>query len=161
MSADSKIALSARSQNWLPILELSVQEVFDIMLDCTVQPAATSERPARGEFTAMVGLAGSLCGILTLGCGSQAATRIATRMLGPEIANSKDQVCDALGELCNMVAGNFKNKLAGLDGQCILSVPTVVSGGEYSFHSLADGESLEAVLLFEGAPLVVRLELHS
>jgi hypothetical protein len=59
-----------------------------------------------------------------------------------------------------MIAGNFKNKLAGTDGRCMLSVPTVISGGEYSFHSLAEGTSLEAVLLFEGAPIAVRLQLE-
>jgi chemotaxis protein CheX len=161
MSADSSIAVRSHQENWLPILELSVQEVFEIMLGCRVEPAAESEHPANGEFTAMVGLAGALCGILTFACGSQAASQIAKRMLGPEIANSEAQVWDALGEICNMIAGNFKNKLAGMDGRCMLSVPTVVTGGEYSFHSLADGGSLETIMLFEGAPLVIRLELHS
>lgn len=161
MSADSSIAVHPHPENWLPILELSVQEVFEIMLGCRVEPVANSEQPANGEFTAMVGLAGALCGILTFCCGSQAASQIAKRMLGPEIANSEGQVWDALGEICNMIAGNFKNKLAGMDGRCMLSVPTVVTGGEYSFHSLADGASLQTVLLFEGAPVVIRLELHS
>jgi chemotaxis protein CheX len=161
MNAESPLAVRPHPESWLPILELSVQEVFEIMLGCRLEPAVNSELPKNGEFTAMVGLAGALCGILTISCGSQAASQIATRMLGPEIANSEGQVWDALGEICNMIAGNFKNKLAGMDGRCMLSVPTVVTGGEYSFHSLADGEALETVLLFDGAPLVVRLELHS
>jgi hypothetical protein len=37
----------------------------------------------------------------------------------------------------------------------------VISGGEYSFHSLAEGTSVETVLLFEGAPIAVRLQLES
>ncbi|MFY9561134.1 MAG: chemotaxis protein CheX [Terriglobales bacterium] len=161
MNADSPIAVRPRSENWLPILELAVQEVFEIMVGCRLQPAAKSEHPANAEFTAMIGLAGALCGVLTFRCGSQAAGQIAARMLGTEIASSEGQVWDALGEICNMIAGNFKNKLAGMDGHCMLSVPTVVTGGQYSFHSLADGDSLETILLFEGLPVVVRLELHS
>jgi len=161
MNAEPTTALHLHPENWLPILELSVQEVFEIMLGCRLQPANVEEHSKTGEFTAMVGLAGALCGILTVCCGSEAAKLIATRMLGPEIASSEGQVWDALGEICNMIAGNFKNKLAGMDGRCMLSVPTVVTGGEYSFHSLADGDAMSTVLLFEGQPVIIRLELHS
>lgn len=108
----------------------------------------------------MIGLAGSLCGVLTVCCGAQTAKQLAKCMLG-DIVTSEDQVADALGEICNMVAGNFKNKLTGMDGRCMLSVPTIIRGGEYEFHSLADGETLEVCVLFEGAPVAVRLELHS
>lgn len=159
MNAQSTAAVHPHPENWLSILELSVQEVFEIMLGCSVEPAK-EDQPKNGDFTAMVGLAGALCGILTVCCNGQAAKQIATRMLGPEIANNEGQVWDALGEICNMIAGNFKNKLAGMDGRCMLSVPTVVTGGEYSFHSLADGDSLQCVLLFDSLPITVRLELH-
>jgi CheY-specific phosphatase CheX len=81
-------------------------------------------------------------------------------MLGDSVA-SEEQVSDALGEICNMVTGNFKNKLAGTDERCMLSVPTVINGGEYNFRSMADGSSLETVVLFEDAPVAVRLQLHS
>ncbi len=57
----------------------------------------------------MVGLAGALCGILTICCDRKTAREMATCMLGPEIADSEDQVSDALGEICNMIAGNFES----------------------------------------------------
>jgi len=60
-----------------------------------------------------------------------------------------------------MIAGNFKNKLASADGQCMLSVPTVIKGEEYTFYSLADGDHLETILLFENSPIGVSLQLHS
>jgi hypothetical protein len=60
-----------------------------------------------------------------------------------------------------MIAGNFKNKLTGLDGPCLLSVPAVVTGRAYRFHSMAGGDSLEIALLFESTPLVIRLDLHA
>jgi len=43
----------------------------------------------------------------------------------------------------------------------MLSVPTVITGEDYSFHSLADGGLLELPFNFENAPLVVALEVHS
>jgi hypothetical protein len=60
-----------------------------------------------------------------------------------------------------MIAGNFKNKLSGLSDRCMLSVPTVITGADYCFHSLADSGSLEVVMNFEGAPIRVSLEIQS
>jgi chemotaxis protein CheX len=160
MSTDAAVAKRSHEQNWLPILELAIHEVFEIMLGCQVKPGTRSEHQPHGEFTAMVGLAGALCGVLTVCCGAKTAAQIAKSMLG-DAAISEDEVVDALGEICNMITGNFKNKLGGTDERCMLSVPSVVSGGQYKFHSLADGTAVETVVLFEGAPVVVRLQLKS
>jgi chemotaxis protein CheX len=160
MSVDTSSAARSQEENWQPVLELAVEEVFEIMLGSRVMPASRSEHKSSGDYTAMIGLAGSLCGVLTVCCGTQTAKQLAKSMLG-DIVTSEDQVADALGEICNMVAGNFKNKLTGMDGRCLLSVPTVISGGEYQFRSLADGDLLDVCVLFEGAPVTVRLELHS
>lgn len=160
MTTDAVASKHPHEGNWLPILELAIQEVFEIMLGHPVKPAASGEQPVKGEYTAMVGLAGALCGILTVCCDGDAARQIAKCMLGDSV-DSEDQVADALGELCNMISGNFKNKLAGTDERCMLSVPSVVSGGQYTFHSLAAGNALEVFLVFEGFPLVVRLQLES
>ena len=160
MSVDTSLPARSQEENWLPVLELAVEEVFEIMLGCRVKPAPEEKVDTTRGFTAMVGLAGAMCGVLTFSCDQNTAREVARCMLGPEIADSEEQVSDALGEICNMIAGNFKNKLSGTDGRCMLSVPTVIKGEEYSFHSLAHGETLETVLLFENAPVAVTLQLH-
>ena len=160
MSTDAVLTKRSQEEDWLPVLELAIQEVFEIMLRCQVTTAAQSEPRPKGEFTAIVGLAGALCGVLTICCDTKTAHRIAQAMLG-DAAEPEDQVADALGEICNMVTGNFKNKLAGTDERCMLSVPSVITGAEYKFRSLADGYSLETIVLFEESPIVVRLQLHS
>jgi outer membrane protein OmpA-like peptidoglycan-associated protein len=111
MNVDTSAAVRSHEENWLPILELSIEEVFEIMLGCRAKPAPRSERPIHGEFTAMVGLAGALCGVLTVGCDAQTARQIAKCLLG-EIVESEAQVCDALGEICNMIGGNFESGAA-------------------------------------------------
>jgi len=161
MSTDTSLATRSREENWQPVLELAVEEVFEIMLGHRVKPASRAEHTPSSQCTAMVGLAGALCGILTFCCDRTTARELAKCMLGPEIADADDQVSDALGEICNMIAGNFKNKLAGADGRCMLSVPTVIRGEEYTFYSLADGDHLETVMLFENSPVTVSLQLHS
>ncbi len=162
MSTDTSLAVRSHEENWLPILELATEEVFEIMLGCRVKPMEKSELPTQpGGFTAMVGLAGALCGILTFSSDRETARALAKCMLGPETVDAEDQVSDALGEICNMIAGNFKNKLSGADGRCMLSVPTVIKGEEYTFRSLADGESLETIMLFGDSPISITLQLHS
>ena len=160
MSTDTSFITRSHEENWLPVLELAVEEVFEIMLGCRVKPMAQTELKPNKEFTAMVGLAGALCGILTVCCDRKTAGEVARSMLG-DVASSDEQVSDALGEICNMIAGNFKNKLAGTDERCMLSVPTVISGEEYNFHSMAEGNSVETVLMFKDAPIAVRLQLES
>ena len=109
MSTDTSLAARSHEENWLPILELATVEVFEIMLGCRVKPAPKGEQSPTVEFTAMVGLAGALCGVLTFSCARKTARELAKCMLGPEIADSEEQVSDALGEICNMIAGNFES----------------------------------------------------
>jgi chemotaxis protein CheX len=147
-------------ETFLPILECATQEVFEIMVGCQVKTVAVSEHQLTGGITAIVGLAGALCGVVTVCCTAPTAGLLAKGMLG-DTGDSAGQALDALGEMCNMIAGNFKNKLAGTDERCMLSVPSVISGSEYKFHSLVDGISMETVVLFEEAPVVIRLQLKN
>ena len=55
MSAGTGITHRAHEENWLPVLELAVEEVFEIMLGCKVKPLRDSEATIKGEFTAMIG----------------------------------------------------------------------------------------------------------
>jgi outer membrane protein OmpA-like peptidoglycan-associated protein len=111
MSTDTTLTTRSHEENWQPVLELAVEEVFEIMLGCRVKPVAKAEHPASRDFTAMVGLAGALCGILTICCSSSTAHQLAKTMLGAA-AESEEQVGDALGEICNMVTGNFESASA-------------------------------------------------
>jgi len=113
------------------------------------------------EFTAMVGLAGCVTGILSIHCCDQSATAVASAMLGMPSKEAAEHAWDGLGELANMIAGNFKNKLDGVADKCLLSVPTVISGADYSFRSLSDAPPIELWFRFHGKPLEVALELHS
>jgi chemotaxis protein CheX len=147
-------------QEWQPLLELAVREVFEIMLNCKLEGDAEPESSS-GGLTAMVGLAGQLCGLVTLRCTTKSAASMASRLLGTEIQQGDKQMFDAIGEIANMVAGNFKNKLTGLADTCMLSVPTVISGSNYSCHSMADTAPLQSTVIFEGAAVTFAVEVHS
>ncbi|HXZ39129.1 MAG TPA: chemotaxis protein CheX [Terriglobales bacterium] len=161
MNTANEIATSDRiPEGWIPFLELAAREVFEIMLGCMLETQSAAG-PVPADFTAMVGLAGQLCGLLTLRCGAHSAALMASKMLGVDVKESDQQMWDAIGEIANMIAGNFKNKLTGMGDRCMLSVPTVITGSDYSFRSMADTGPLEVVFLFEGAPISVAVEVHS
>jgi len=146
---------------WAPLLALAAREVFDVMLGSQLENASQPTGGESFDVTAMVGLAGHLCGVLTLRCDSKSAALMTSKMLGIDLAHAGPETWDAIGEICNMVAGNFKNKISGLAETCQLSVPTVITGGEYSLYTLADDPAIEIILLFEGRPLTISLKVHS
>lgn len=146
---------------WEPLLFLGAQEVFEMMIGTKLVRCLEPEPMIVAEFTAMVGLAGQLCGLLTIRCSEQAASTIASRMLGMNPEDVDQEKWDAMGEVCNMVAGNFKSKLNGLGDNCMLSVPTVITGADYKLRSLADGEVMELCTQFDNELLWITLELHS
>jgi chemotaxis protein CheX len=135
--------------------------VFEIMLGTKLEPVTEMSALPACEITSMVGLAGQLRSVLTLRCGFATAALMASKMLGVEPQQADPHLWDATGEICNMVAGNFKNKLTGLSDKCMLSVPTVINGGDYTFHSLADAGTIEIMMTFEKQPVVIALEVHS
>lgn len=153
--------LSAASQEtWGPLLELAAHEVFKLMLGCDLA-VPTTEVPLSSGVTSMVGLAGKLCGVLSFRCDQKSAVLMTSKMLGVEVEKAGAEMSDALGEICNMVAGNFKNKISGLGDGCMLSPPTVITGSDYTTYSVADKPALEIRLLFETRPIVVSLEIHT
>lgn len=151
---------AAGRECWLPTLQLSMQEVFQLMLGCSLEVAPEPPAEEGLDITSMVGLAGQLCGILSVRCSAKSAAHMASRMLGVDPEKAGPEMWDAVGEICNMVAGNFKNKISGLGDGCMLSVPTVITGGDYNVHSIVN-ETLQTAFLFEGALVLVCLEVHN
>jgi chemotaxis protein CheX len=146
---------------WAPLLQLAAHEVFDVMLGSPLTIPVEPPPEEDLDITAMVGLAGQLCGVITVRCSAESAALMAAKLLGTEPDQASSDMWDAIGEICNMVAGNFKNKIGGLSDRCALSVPTVITGTDYNLHSLGNEGSLRLTMAFEGAPVVFTLQVHS
>jgi hypothetical protein len=69
-------------RGWIMILEQAAIEVFEMMAGARLEPLPTSEEQAAGDRTALVGMAGALCGMTTIRCSSAVAAKLAGRMLG-------------------------------------------------------------------------------
>src|SRR5271169_6616349 len=158
-SVSETMAAHGTRENWIPLIELSAREVFELMLGSELD-VPTDASQGGLAVTAMVGLAGQLCGVISVRCGTESGALMASRMLGMNVDEGDAEVSDALGEVCNMVAGNFKNKIAGLAEGCMLSPPTVITGSDYDLHSQADSPTLEVRPLLEELLIVITLQVH-
>ena len=115
-----------RNEEWRRALYEAAAEVFNLMVGEPVSLQENAATDGANDTTAMVGMAGALCGVLSIRCSTPSAAGIASKMLGEPVQSQEciEQQLDALGEICNMVAGNFKGRVDGLREQCMLSVPT-------------------------------------
>lgn len=148
-------------KTWIAVLDLAAQEVFQLMLSSQLSNSSSVPPSDPSDVTSMVGLAGKLSGVMSVRCQSNAATLIASKMLGIKLEDVKDEISDAMGEICNLVAGNFKNKIPGLSDGCMLSPPTVITGNDYMVHSQAHSKAIEKSFLFETLPLMIVLNIHN
>jgi len=160
---DSKVQYSVRpDSSWAPLLQVAAKEVFQVMLQAELANLAdVEELTVSGDVTAMVGVAGALCGVMSIRCDERTAEKFAGRMLGSVGAVNPKDVPDAIAEICNMVAGNFKSKIAQLAENCMLSVPTVIRGNDYEMVTLANGGQITVGLAFDAAPIWFCLAVHS
>lgn len=116
-----------------------VLEIFQVMFGLEIQPFDLSHSgislPESEQKIALVGFSGVIRGSCQLRISSLAAKCIASAMLGGVPLDEEDEsIDDALGELCNMLAGGWKNSTPGLASQCFISPPTVISGQSYKVH---------------------------
>jgi len=144
---------------WPVLLDQATREVFEIMLGAQLTPSVDGQKVNGSILTGMVGLAGAACGVLSVRCSKTTANKIAGKMLGQEAADSDETIVDALGEVCNMIAGSFKAKVPGMADGCMLSVPSVISGTSYELHSLANGVKCEVSVIFADELIEVVLDL--
>ncbi len=137
-------------------IEQVAGSVFAAMLGLEISEAPAAAIPDAAEtLTAAVFLTGTWQGAVLVQCNPQDARRFAGCFLGePAPAEVTDDVRDVLGEIANMIAGNFKCTLRpGIR----VSVPSVVSGMDYAVRLC--GTHLAAQMLLETEKGSIRLSI--
>jgi CheY-specific phosphatase CheX len=145
---------------WQAILQETTIEVFSTMVGVSLTTPEESNLAVQSHITGVIGIAGPLRAILSLRCSADSAVIIASMMLGisPDDPDSGKAASDAVGEICNIVAGYFKAKI-GLGEKCKLSIPTIITGRDYKLHSGSGYTRLEFPLLLEKNPIWIALEI--
>jgi len=70
-------------------------------------------------------------------------------------------VKDAIGEVCNMVAGAWKGKHPALAAGCLLSTPAVVTGCNYQLHMQQQEFRVDRIYQFEEHPVCISIICES
>ena len=139
-------------------LDSSVDEVFQMMLgvNCRRESVAADTRQS-ASVAAVVGFGGLLSGACVFRSGQEAALEIAAHLTGMEFAEIDDTVKDAIGEICNMLAGAWKGKVPELAANCGLSVPAVITGSDYDLRVQAPEFQLHHLYRFEESSFSVTI----
>jgi chemotaxis protein CheX len=152
--AAGRIVEVARFEEYL---DRATDEVFSTMMGAGCVPVAGEVQVDRESISAVIGLAGTLSGSLVLHASGAAAMRIAERMTGSAPEELDGMVRDAIGEVCNMIAGAWKGFDAVLASGCLLSTPTVVAGSSYELFSQRAPIRLEKNYRFEEMTFVITI----
>lgn len=140
----------------------ATKEVFSTMVMMDVVDEFPLKEPVsrfKCSITGMVGFAGTYSGVISIHCPVELALKVTSNMLGIECDEVNDDLNDAIGEIANMLGGSVKQVLSkgGLDVK--LSIPTVISGEDYTVNSLSDNDCVVVPFKIEGFTLLVGLTL--
>jgi chemotaxis protein CheX len=142
--------------------DTTVAEIFGMMFGFDIDVVEASDlgldTPESDERTAIVGFSGAMRGSCQVRMTAEAARSIASAMLGGvPIEEGDDSIDDALGELCNMLGGGWKNDTPGLSSECALSPPTVISGRSYRVHMVKPSVKVSRLYRFDAHTLHLTL----
>lgn len=151
----SASALTADYVN--PIIE-AVRTVFETMLDCTPHRtglALKETNTPKHELSAVIGITGKAAGTIVLSLARETSLEVLHRMVGIETTEIDADVCDAVGELTNMIAGAAKAKMERFE--LSISIPNIVSGKDHVVHYPSDVKPI--CILFESEIGVFSIEV--
>ena len=146
-----------------------------------VVPSSTWLSPV----SAILGFGGRITGSCTMCAEPAAVAALAMHLLSPALAGPSAAhahsmqdgaaphlgqmaieqldatLLDSFGEICNMIAGGWKNRVPGLDSGCALSAPTIVCGSSYVLHPLGNQILAERLYLFLGHQIRLSIRCES
>ncbi len=115
----------------------ATREIFSsmVMMEITVKEIMEEHGPLNDTITGMIGLAGTHKGVLAVHLPYSVAMAITSSFLMMDVEEINEDVHDAVGEIANMLGGNVKTILSENGRDIDLSLPSTISGSQYSFQS--------------------------
>lgn len=141
----------------------STQEIFSsmIMLEATPgQPFKRDKSVLTDSISGILGMTGSIKGMLAIHLPNETALAVTTAFLGMDVVEIDEDVRDAVGELANMLGGSIKNILDPAGSDIKLSMPTAIYGQEYSIDCIAEAEGATVPFALQGKTFLVELQIR-
>lgn len=141
----------------------NAEKVFSTMLGLSLKSGSPSEEQIRalrkGGVISLVGFAGSWRGCGSIRCSGRLACFLSEKLLLTHFDHVNDEVLDAMGEIANMIIGNFKDDASYKLGPIGLSTPTVIYGNNFETRNWNGEDSITVLLDCEGELLEVSVSL--
>ena len=141
------------------VLESAAKTVFTTMLETPLEVDRSNETFFEGDYhiAGAVGLTGAYNGIIYLYSTALFARKMTCRLLGmtDEEIEGDEMVNDAFGELTNMVGGVIKSNLEELNQACMMTVPSVVRGSNFSIEAVTGVERRSVYCICDGGRVLV------
>lgn len=146
----------------IKLITEETEKVFSTMLGLPIELRPAAEDPgneASGRVIAFLGFAGDWSGSGSIQCSAKLACSISAKLLLMDFDRVNEDVLDAIGEIANMIIGNFKDDAAYKLGPLGLSTPTVIHGTNFQARNW-NGQSWTTVpFTCEGEIFEVKISL--
>jgi chemotaxis protein CheX len=150
-SSEGKDTTMLEHGQMVEFVHTATAAVFSTMLgmEVTPKPEHVDQAPPMisDGVMALVGLAGPWIGAGVIICRAEFAIRVCNQLLMAEETSVNEDVLDAMGEVANMIIGNFKTLVENHLGPLCLSIPTVIYGRNFTSRSIGNNDWV--VLPFE------------
>ncbi len=106
------------------------------------KPFLKRDVTALGDVTGIIGITGDHTGSLSITFSKSCITSVIANLFGTTVTEVNDEVCDAVGELTNMISGDARRRLEAQEVKLQGGTPTVVSGPNHSITHIHNGPYL-------------------
>jgi len=89
------------------------------------------EKDFEWDVSSVIGLSGAVRGAVIISMKTNLAIELTDILTGTNHTTIDADVIDAVGEIVNIIAGNFKPKVPNGD-KIVISIPTIIKGKEHS-----------------------------
>lgn len=112
-----------------------------------------------GDISGVMGLSGAATGSVVVSLPGKLACLVVARMLGEETPETEltPDVCDAVGELINMISGQAKASLVKTKYHFTISIPSVVKGTGHEITHKKGTPNIVVLFEAEGQDFAVQV----
>jgi len=92
------------------------------------KPYLKKDKFARGDVSAIIGLTGDVGGTISVSFTEKCILSIVTAMFCEEVTTLNQEIGDAVGEISNMISGQARQVLEGMNLNLQAAIPSVIMG---------------------------------
>lgn len=125
------------------------------------RPYLNEDRKSVGDVTGIIGITGYSKGTMSITLDKAVILKIVNNMLFESFTEINDDICDAVGELTNMISGQARAKLSEQGMSFDASTPTVLAGRGIEIKHVAKAPVLSIPFTTDDGRFVVEVAFES